>query len=437
MRSITPRRPLTAALLAWSVLGLAAAFSDFAAAFWVPVGALIAAFALADWWLLTRLPDPTITRSMGRTLPLGVWTPVKLGLHNGSGQWLRLAVHDLHPAEMAVEGLPRTLRIAPRQGARISYRLKAPRRGDFPLPGCAISLHSPLGLWAQGRTLPPGETLRVFPNFAEISRYTLLAASDQLSQLGLRRLQRRGTGAEFHQLREYREGDTLRQIDWKATARMHKLISREYQDERDQRLLFLLDCGRRMRHRDNGRAHLDEALNALLLLAYVAVHQGDAVGLMTYGGPRRWLAPRKDPDTVQRLLEQTYDVQPSLDASDPLGAAKELMQSMPRRALVVIITNSRDEDQPGLEEAARLLRRRHLVVVADLRESALDQTLEKPVEDLTDALRFHAVQAWLEARGIHQERLRHIGVHALDLLPAQLPIALVNRYYDIKRAGAL
>lgn len=437
MRAVNPRRPMLAALLAWTLVGLAAAASDMAAAAWGPMGAAIAGLALTDWWMLRRLPSPTITRTMGRTLPLGVWTPVTLGIRNNASQWISLQVHDLHPAEMAVDGLPRTIRIGPLRGASVRYRLRPPRRGDFPIAGCALSLHSPMGLWAQGRSLPPGETLRVFPNFAEISRYTLLAASDQLSQLGLRRLQRRGTGAEFLQLREYREGDTLRQVDWKATARMRKLISREYQDERDQRLLFLLDCGRRMRHRAGERGHLDEALNALLLLAYVAVRQGDAVGLMTYGGPRRWLAPRKEPDTVNRLLENVYDLQPSLDASDPLGAAKELLQSMPRRALVVIITNSRDEDQEGLEQAAKLLRRRHLVVIADLRESALDRALETPVEDLRGALRFHAVQGWLEARGIHQERLRHIGVQALDLLPDQLPVALVNRYFDIKRAGTL
>jgi uncharacterized protein (DUF58 family) len=220
-----------------------------------------------------------------------------------------------------------------------------------------------------------------------------------------------------------------------------KLISREYQDERDQRLVFLLDCGRRMRHRerpeDGGRGHLDEALNALLLLAYVAVRQGDSVGLMTYGGPRRWHAPRKDPDTVARLLQGLYDLEPSLRAADPLGAARELLAAVPRRSLVVILTNSRDEDQRGLSEGVRLLARRHLVLVADLRERALDRALEQPVEDLDGALRLHAVHAWLAARRAHQERLRHLGVHTLDLLPEELPAALLNRYFDIKRAGVL
>jgi uncharacterized protein (DUF58 family) len=192
-----------------------------------------------------------------------------------------------------------------------------------------------------------------------------------------------------------------------------------------------------MRHADDDRGHLDEALNALLLLAYVAVRQGDAVGLMTYGGPRRWFAPRKDPDTVNRLLASIYDLQPSLEASDPLQAARELMRHLDRRALVVILTNSRDEDTPEMENAIRVMRQRHLLVLADLRESALDRTLQEPVSTRDEALRFHAVQDYLEARRQYHERLQHDGARVLDLLPSQLPIALVNRYLEIKRGGTL
>jgi len=254
----------------------------------------------------------------------------------------------------------------------------------------------------------------------------------------VRQLRRRGCGAEFNQLREYRRGDSLRQIDWKATSRIHKLIAREYQDERDQRLLFLLDCGRRMRHLDaEGRGHLDEALNALLLLAYVAVRQGDAVGLMTYGGPRRWFAPRKEPDTVNRLLGAVYDLEAGVAAADPLAAARELMQRQPRRALVVFVTNSRDEDHPELLRAVQVLRRRHLVLVADLRESILDQTLAAPILDHRQALRFHGTHAYLSDRRRQHERLQHLGAHVLDLLPRQLPIALVNAYFVAKRAATL
>ena len=293
----------------------------------------------------------------------------------------------------------------------------------------------PTSLFPTRDLLRMSTRVRVYPNLARIGGDVLPAIQDRRALAGERSRPRRGEGAEFHQLRDYRQGDGLRRIDWKATARMRKLIAREYEDERNRHLVFLLDTGRRMRHRDAGHSHLDEALSALLAVAFVALVHGDAVGLMTYGGHRRWYAPRKEPKTMPRLLERVYDLEPSLDASDPLQAARELIDRVPRRALVVMITNSRDEDQSGLERAARLLRGHHMLMIADLRESALDRSLGTEIKGLTGALRFHAVQDWLATRRRHLERLRHLGVEVLDLLPTQLSGALVARYLAIRRAG--
>lgn len=432
-----PQRRMLLLAGAWFCIGLTAIWWSQAAMLWKGAGVALAAIALADLLWLLRLQSPRIQRQLPHTLPLGIWSPVRLTVENPGDHPLALRIHDLHPPDLQVRGLPRELRLPARDRATLAYRLRPPRRGDFEFTGCDLHLASPLGLWSQHRTFPLADRIRVFPNFAEISHFTLLAKEDRLGRLGVRMRRRRGLGAEFHQLREYRRGDSLRQIDWKATSRVRKLISREYQDERDQRLLFLLDCGRRMRHADRDRGHLDEALNALLLLAYVAVRQGDAVGLMTFGGPRRWFAPRKDPDTVNRLLNAVYDLQPTLEAADSLLAARELMQTLTRRAMVLLLTNSRDEDQGELAAAIRLLCRRHLVVVADLRESALDRALAEPVTNRDSALRFHAVQGYMEERRRHHERLQHLGAHVLDLIPSQLPIALVNQYFAIKREGGL
>jgi uncharacterized protein (DUF58 family) len=434
---IRPGRKLLLMLAVWTVIGLGAVWWKPGGILWQGFGLLLAAAAVTDLFQLLRTPLPGVSRRIRHNLPLGVWSKVHLTIENPVSRPLAIRAHDLHPAEFEVQGLPWGLRLDPRGAATRDYRVRPPSRGDFAIPGCALRLSSPMNLWTRTATVPVDASIRVLPNFAEISHYTLLATADRLGQLGVRLRRRRGTGAEFHQLREYRRGDSLRQIDWKATSKVRKLISREYQEERDQRLLFLLDCGRRMRHADGERGHLDEALNALLLLAYVAVHQGDSVGLMTYGGPRRWFAPRKDPDTVNRLLNAVYDLQPSLEAADPLQAARELIRTLDRRALVVIITNSRDEDNLEMETAIRLLRRRHLVVLADLRETALDLALQEPIMGREDALRFHAVQDYLETRRHHLERLRHNGARVLDLLPGQLPIALVNQYLEIKRGGVL
>jgi uncharacterized protein (DUF58 family) len=160
----------------------------------------------------------------------------------------------------------------------------------------------------------------VYPNVRAVSRYELLAAANRAGELGIRRRRQRGEGLEFHQLREYRQGDSLRQIDWKATARLRRAVSREYEEERDQQIVFLLDCGRKMHARDGALSHFDHALDALLLLAHVALRQGDAVGLLTFGGAQRWMARRKGAAQLDRVMNSVYDRDTTRASDYPAGA---------------------------------------------------------------------------------------------------------------------
>ena len=278
--------------------------------------------------------------------------------------------------------------------------------------------------------------MRSFPNFAEITRYALLAIDNRLSQIGVLRKRRRGEGLDFHQLREYRQGDTMRQIDWKATARMRKLISREYQDERDQQIVFLIDCGRRMAARDGELSHFDHTLNAVLLLAYVALREGDTAGLMTFAtGDERFVAPRKSGATINRFLNALYGLQPTLQTPDYYQAALDLSLRLKKRSLVIIVSNLRDEDAEGLMPALALLRRRHLVMFANLREGVVEQTLQRPIRNDDDALTYAAAASYLADREALTRRMQGQGVRLLDVEPARLPIAMVNRYLDLKQGG--
>jgi uncharacterized protein (DUF58 family) len=434
---MTPSRNLVRFSLLLLLFGLGAALFPWLKTPWLVLFGLVLGLAVLDAYLSRRERGPGLSREAKRSIPVGVWSEIGLELYNRSGRRQRVKVHDHHPPWFEVESMPQTLLLPDRRSARIRYRVRPTRRGDGLFPGCDLVTLSPLGLWERRRFLEVRDRVRVFPNFREISRYALLATDNRLSQMGVRRRQRRGEGNDFHQLREYRSGDSLRQIDWKASSRYRKLISKEYQDERDQQVVFVLDCGRRMRHAESDRVHLDEALNAMLLLAHVADQQGDAVGFLAFGGQRRWLPPRKGGVVVRQLLEQTYDLEATNEASDYLVTARELMSLQSRRALVVVLTNTRDEDQQDLITAVQLLRRRHLVVVANLRESMLDEALEHPVHDIDTALRFHAVNDYLESRRKSQERLKHQGAIALDLLAPQLPVALVNNYLTIKASGSL
>jgi uncharacterized protein (DUF58 family) len=336
-----------------------------------------------------------------------------------------------------VEGLPLRLSIGAGQYADIEYKLTAIERGKYTFPFVQVHLDSLLGLWQRNIVLEVVSETHVYPNFAAISQYALLATDNNLSQMGIIKKRRRGEGQDFHQLREYRQGDALRQIDWKATARSLKLISREYQDERDQEIIFLLDCGHRMLAKEDELSHFDHTLNAILLLSYVALRQGDAVGLGTFSGEPRWIPPRKGYHTIQQILNTIYDLQPSSESPDFGKAATDLMMRHKKRALIIILTNIRDEDSDDLLPAINLLRKRHLVLVNSLREKAIDEVLEQPIETLPDAILTAATHEYLRHRKIAFEKLLHQGTNALETTPDQLSVELINAYLNIKRSGAL
>lgn len=394
--------------------------------------------ALVDALRLRKLPSPRLERLLPGNLPLGRWSEVRLCLHHAYAQPLTLEVFDHVADGMAFEHLPQRIELRPGEQTQLSYRVRPLLRGHFSFTQCEIDLPSPLGLWRARRCLAlPGET-RVYPDFARLYGAQLMAVDDWLSQLGVRQRPRRGLGLEFHQLREFRDGDSLRQIDWKATARKRTPIAREYQDERDQQIIFLLDCGRRMRSQDGELAHFDHALNACLLLSYVALRQGDAVGLATFAGEQqRFLAPVKGPAQLNVLLNAVYDLRSTLQPADFAAAADSLLARQRRRALVVLVSNLRDEDDEELLSAVKRIGRQHRVLIASLREEVLDSLRHTPVEDLATALSYCGAVDYLNDRAGLHERLAAHNVPVLDARPSELGPQLVSRYLAWKKAGVL
>jgi uncharacterized protein (DUF58 family) len=434
---VSPSGRSAALLGGWLVLAGVAAWRPELLVLWWGAGAALAFGLALDGMRLAVLPDLHVARSAAHTLALGVWSGVSLSIENPSRRTLRLTVYDHPPAGADLRGLPRSLRLSAGTAAELAYGVRPLERGTLRFERPELLLFSPWGLWRARRRPGEAQGVRVYPNFRAVAGYSLLAIEHRTSQLGVRRRPRRGEGLEFHQLREYRPGDALRQIDWKVTARVHRTISREYQDERDQQIVFLLDCGRKMHARDHALSHFDHALNAVLLLAHVGLRQGDAVGLLTFSGPSRWLAPRKGARHLHPLMNSVYDLQSSTRASDYLLAARELSARVTKRALVVLVSNLRDEDHDELLLAARLLARRHLVLLASMKERVLSSALAAPIEGADDAVRVAATHQYLAGRARAHQLLRAAGVLALDAEPDQLAVALVNGYLDIKSRGVL
>lgn len=392
-------------------------------------------FAILDAWRVQQQPAPQLQRQLASGLSLQHSYEVTLSFTHPYRTTLTLEYFDHLPDSFEFSALPYSVTLEPNCISHTHYQIKPLQRGAFQIPGCSIRLPSPMRLWWSQRFLDQASAVRVYPDFTRIQSGQLQATEHWLKQLGIQQQQRRGSGMEFHQLREFREGDNFKHIDWKATARQRTPIAREYQDERDQQIIFLLDCGRHMRSQDSALNHLDHALNACLLLAHTALRQGDAVGVQTFAGTQRMLKPGKGRAQMSALLNTLYDIHPSQSSADYSAAVEQLLHRQKRRALVIVISNIADEADSDLIVAMQRLKKQHRTLLVSLREEVLDDLRQQPAHSLQQALLYCAGVDYLNTRQRHQQKLSSQGINLLDVRPSQLNAQLVSHYLAMKKAG--
>jgi len=430
--------------LATLIAGASLSFAETLAAAWAAtllVIAVVDTLVTAKAW---RQANVVVLRRLPDAFAIGMRGEVRLAIEaTGPGVW-RCVIYDYVDPTLEAQGLPLSVTIHGAQHIEISYWVLPTRRGDVTFQAADVRVRSRLGLCERLERLGEQETRRVFPDFAQVSRYAWLAGDRRLQELGIKTYQQRGEGTDFKQLSEYRIGDPVRHIDWKATLRFSKPIIREFQDERDQRVMLLVDSGRRMRADDVagrlGNAFFDHVLNAVMLLAYVALRQGDEVGAMTFGTPageERSVAPRKGVHALNFLMSELYDVQPTLTHSDYISAATALMSRQHKRALVIIVTNFRDEDSAELGNALRLLRSRHLVLLASLRERIVAELASQPLAGSNASVEVASAHLYEQARRDAFNRLAARDSLMVDAEPERLGVELVNRYQAVKKAGLI
>ncbi len=432
-----PSRRLLQLLTAWLVLSVLASLWPRFGWLWKSGAIFLLVVVVIDAVSVLLLRRLTVRREVPGRLALGVEIEIPLTLHNPNTHALVAEFFDGLPETVESSQLPWSGTVAGSGYTTVLYTARPLARGALTFTSCHIQHRSPLGLWWRRYRAGGTAELRVYPNYEPVVRYTLLAMSNRLSQMGIITKNRAGQSREFHQLREYMDGDVLSQVDWKATARRNQLVSREYREQRDQTIIFMLDSGRRMRALDGALPQFDHCLNATLLLSYIALRQGDRIGVMGFGGTDRWLPPVKGQHSMSTVLNHLYDYRSSSASSDFSEAAERLMAVQRRRALVVLLTNLRSEDSAHLLAPLRLLRRRHLVIVASMREQNVTTRLHEPVVNFDDAIFTAAGHGYFAERENFLAHLRDHGVMTLDETAASLPAALANAYHEIKRRGTL
>jgi len=397
---------------------------------------LLGALFVADWRLSLQPRDWHITRQHDQRLSLATENPITLVVRVARPtRPLRIWVRDTPPPTFRVADQRRILEATiSHTPLQLVYTLYPPRRGDYRFGDLYLRWESALRLWQRQTRLPAAASVKVYPNLVDVKKYDLLLRRNRLWEVGVRTMRLRGVGAEFERLRDYQPDDEYRRINWKATARRGKPISVEYETERSQQIMVLLDVGRMMRSPIGEVAKLDYAINAVLLLAYVAAQKGDKVGLLAFADEiQLWVAARSGKGQFHRLLEQLYALESTPVEPDYNRAFAYFAAKQHKRSLVLVFT-----DLTGSLSADTLvaqmgrLRRGHLPLLVTMRDPTVHDLAHQPVHDSAALYERSVAEALLEERQLALERLQQRGVLTLDAPADQMSIALINRYLELK-----
>ena len=382
---------------------------------------------------------PTAVRHLDTRLVVGIENRIVIRLHNPDQRPIRVKVRDdlppgwvAEPGELSVE-LPGFAR------REVEYTVVPPKRGRFRFGDLHLKLEGSARLGACVVTLDAGEDARVFPNVLGPRRYELAARLGDLASVGFRSIRQSGGGGEFEQLREYVSGDAYRDLDWKSTAKRMRPVTRVFEQERSQTVLLAMDAGRMMATRIGAISKLDHAINAALLLAWVALRKGDRVGLVVFGDHvHHFVPPGRGQAQYRKLLDALYAIEAEETFVDFRRLVEFVQVRQRKRALLVLFSDLLDEAHAmPLAEHAALLRRRHLPVCVTMHDPVAESLADAPVDDAKAAYKRAAAADLLAERESVKAHLTKSGVRLVEAPPGELAVAAVNRYLEIKARRAL
>ncbi len=399
---------------------------------------LLTSAVLADIALLPR-DALRVKRSVPPILKQAQLFQVELTLYNKGESAATFQIVDSPPIDFTGAAKMLTLRLPPKREVIQNYSLKSFRRGSFSFGAVYYRITGRLGLiQRQGKIdLPQG--VQVLPDMTGEGSHDLQLALAGAFQAGRRKAMRRGEGSEFESLREHQRDDDFRHIDWKASAKRGKLISRQYETERDQRLMILLDTGRLMSPKIGSYRKLDYAINASVHLAQIALHKGDWVGYAIFNDElRAYAEPKKGQAQMSHLVRQLTSLQPTRLESDYASIFHHVQKRCSRRTLIVCFTDLGDpQSAETLLQAAMPLMPRHLPVIVTVSNSeVLAVTKKSPVNEFEVYRHVAAMEIWND----YQRTLRGLrsrGVATVSVPAQELSTAAINEYLRIKETARL
>lgn len=401
--------------------------------------ALLVLVWLADVLLLYRIPGLSVTRHCADRFSNGDDNQVKLSIHSRYPFPVHLTVIDEVPVRFQERSLHFACSLAPGGASTMSYSLRPTERGEYSFGLIRLFARTSLGLVERRFSCGQPQTVRVYPSYLMLQHYELLAATNRLTEFGVKRIRRVGHQTEFEQIKDYVPGDDYRTINWKASARRHQLMTNTYQDTRSQPLYCLIDKGRVMQQAFHGMTLLDYAINASLVLSYVAIHKEDRAGLATFADRfDTFLPASRQGGQMQTILEALYSQQTTFGETDFSALCAHLSRHVHGRSLLVLYTNfdtvaSMNRQLPYL----KLLARQHRLLLVFFEDAELAQYTAAQPTDTESYYRHVIARKLIYEKRLITHSLRQHGIHSVLTTPQALTIDVINKYLELKARGLI
>jgi uncharacterized protein (DUF58 family) len=403
--------------------------------------ALLAVAVIADIFSIPARWQLEITRELPAQMGLGDPTLGAYRIVSRVARPLRVQLFDRFPHTFTTDGIRSGEHTVPARGELVlPFTLTGRDRGSWALGPVVLRVDGRLGLVRRTIRHEPGDSVLVTPSMTGVRHLRLLAVQHRLRDAGVRSIRRRGEGTTFASLREYVTGDDPRHVDWKATARRRKLITREYSVEQGQTVLIAVDAGRMMTQLSDGVPRFEYALSSAMLLADVAAQSRDNVGLLLFDDEVRAFVPAtRGRQALERIRSALIPATASMAEPDYATAFRLLSERHRKRSLIVLFTDVVDPraSRALIAHTARSAARHMLLVVALRNDHLMAAAVPGDHASAAEHFESAAAEELVAAREEALLRMRRVGVQVLDVSPAEMTPAVINRYLEIKARGSL
>ncbi len=352
---------------------------------------------------------------------------------------LELRVIDEIPHQFQRRDISFYLRLPAGGSKAIAYHLRPVKRGEYSFGAVNVYVSTRIGVFSRRFRFSADKMVPVYPSFIQMRKYELMAISNRLTDVGIKKIRRIGHNREFELIREYVAGDDVRTVNWKATARRSELMVNQYQDERSQQVYSVVDKGRVMKMPFAGMSLLDYAINASLVISNIAIRKSDKAGLVTFQDRIGVMVPAsRNNDQMGRIMEVLYNQKTAYRESDFSVLHNLARRKITQRSLILLYTNF--ESVSGMRRQLPYLKglsRQHLVVVIFFENTEMNTLIDRPAGDLREIYyKTIAEKFAFEKRLIVRELNQH-GIQAVLTTPQNLTVETINKYLELKSRGLI